>query len=73
MQDRTDAQPSITEQERQALWQLRSRWLGTYHVALVDDVWRAKRYNHVTKVITADSADELGEAIRRDYEAMVRP
>lgn len=54
-----------------ALWQVRSRWLGIYHVALVDDVWRAKRYGDVTHVLTADSADELGEAITRDYEAMV--
>jgi hypothetical protein len=61
----------MTEQERQALWQLRSRWLGIYHVALVDDVWRAKRYNDVTRVLTADSADELSNAIKGDYEAMV--
>ena len=67
MQDRS----GMTEQEQSALWRLRSKWLGIYHVALVDDVWRAKRYNDVTRVLTADSADELGEAIKADYDAMV--
>jgi hypothetical protein len=62
----------MTEQEQRALWQLRSRWLGTYHVAFVDDVWRAKRFGEVTHVITADSADELGEQIKRDYDAVTR-
>ena len=66
-------QQPLTEQEQRDLWRLRSRWLGIYHVAFVDDVWRAKRYSDVTKVITADTADELGEAIERDYAAMVTP
>ena len=64
---------SMTEQEPSALRQLRSTWLGVYHVALNDDVWRAKRYHQVTHVLTADSADELGDAIKRDYDAMVTP
>jgi hypothetical protein len=63
----------MSEQEQQALWRLRSRWLGIYHVALVDDIWRAKRYNQVTHVITADSADELGDMIKADYDAVMRP
>ncbi len=67
MQDRSDP----TEQEQSDLWQLRSRWLGIYHIAFVDDVWRAKRYSQVTRVLTADSADELGDAIKADYDAMV--
>ena len=64
-------QPTLTEQEQRDLWQLRSRWLGIYHVALVDEVWRAKRYGDVRGVLTADSAEELGEAIKADYQAMV--
>ncbi len=68
MQDRSGG---MTEQEQSALRRLRSKWLGVYHVALVDAVWRAKRYHQVTHVITADSADELGEALKRDYDAMV--
>jgi hypothetical protein len=60
----------MSEQEQRDIWQLRSRWLGVYHVALVDDVWRAKRYNDVTKVITADTAGELGDAIQRDYDVL---
>jgi hypothetical protein len=71
--DTSCQQPSLTEQEQRDLWQLRSRWLGVYHVALVDDVWRAKRYNDITKVITAGSADELADAIKRDYDSVVRP
>jgi hypothetical protein len=71
--DTSCQQPTLTEQERQALWQLRSRWLGIYHVALVDDVWRAKRYQDVTHVLTADSADELGDTIKRDYDAVTLP
>lgn len=66
-------EPTLSEQEQRDLRQLRSRWLGVYHVALVDDVWRAKRYSDVTRVLTADSADELADAIKRDYEAMVTP
>lgn len=64
-------QPTLTEQEQRDLQRLRARWLGVYPVALVDDVWRAKRFNDVTSVITADSALELGDAIKRDYDAMV--
>jgi hypothetical protein len=63
----------MTEQEQRDLWQLRSRWLGIYHVAFVDDVWRAKRYHDVTKVLTADSADELGYKIKADYASVVLP
>lgn len=66
-------QPTLTEQEQRELWQLRSRWLGVYRVALVDEVWRAKRYRDVMHVITADTADELADAIKRDYDAMVTP
>jgi hypothetical protein len=32
-----------------------------------DDVWRAKRHHDVTTVITADTAEELGQQIQADY------
>jgi hypothetical protein len=73
MQDRTDRPASMTQQEQSGLWQLRSRWLGIYHVALIDGVWRAKRYHDVTKVLTADSAGELGELIGQDYASAMLP
>jgi len=63
----------MTEQEQSALWRLRSKWLGTYHVALVDDVWRAKRYGDVTHVLTADTAEELGDKIKADYASVMLP
>ena len=57
----------MTEQEQTELWTLRTKWTGAYHIALVDDVWRAKRYRGVTHVLTADTADELGQQISADY------
>jgi hypothetical protein len=57
----------VTEQEMSDLWRLRTKWLGVYHVALVDDVWRAKRHHDVTTVITADTAEDLGQQIQADY------
>ena len=63
----------MSEQEQRDLRLLRSRWLGVYHIALVDDVWRAKRYHNVSHVITADSADELADAITADYDQAMRP
>jgi hypothetical protein len=56
----------VTEQEMNELWRLRTKWLGVYHIALVDDVWRAKRYHDVTSVLTADTAEELGQQISTD-------
>ncbi len=66
-------EPSMTEQEQSDIWRLRTRWLGVYHIALVDGVWRAKRYSQVTHVITADSADDLGAQIKADYDAEMLP
>ena len=57
----------MTEQEYAELWQLRTRWLGVYHVALVHGVWRAKRYHYVADVLTANSVAKLAEQIQRDY------
>jgi hypothetical protein len=57
----------MTEQEMSGLWRLRTKWLGVYHIALADDVWRAKRYHDVTVVLTADTAEELGQQISTDY------
>jgi hypothetical protein len=59
----------MTEQEKSELWKLRAAWLGAYQVSLVDGVWRAKRCDGVTDVLTADSADELAGQIRSDYGA----
>jgi hypothetical protein len=70
MQDRTV--PALTGQESADLGKLRTRWLGIYHVALIDGVWRAKRYSDVTNVITADTAAELGELMTADYKTLAR-
>jgi hypothetical protein len=37
----------MTEEDGRALWTLRSKWLGLYQVslvALVDGIWRARRF-----------------------------
>ena len=60
MQDRSGG---MSQEEQRDLWQLRTRWLNVFHIALVDGLWRAKRYNQVTHVITADSADELSDKL----------
>jgi hypothetical protein len=57
----------VTEQDNAELWRLRMRWLGTYHVALADGVWRAKRYHDVTHVLTASTLAGLAEQIQNDY------
>jgi hypothetical protein len=36
-------------------------------------VWRAKRFNDVTVVITADTAEELAGLIDADYAAWTSP
>jgi len=57
----------MTEEEYTELWQLRTRWLGVYHVALVHGVWRAKRYHDVADGLTAATVAKLAEQIRHDY------
>ncbi len=62
----------MTSEESSDLARMRTRWLGVYHVALIDGVWRAKRYHDVTTVLTADTAAELGELMTADYETLAR-
>jgi hypothetical protein len=59
----------MTEQEYAELWRLRMRWLGIYHVALAEGVWRAKRYRDMTRVLTANTLAGLAEQIQHDYTA----
>jgi hypothetical protein len=58
---------AMTKEESAALAELRAMWQGVYHVAFIDGVWRAKRFNDVTVVITADSAEELNGLSESDY------
>ena len=37
------------------------------------DVWRAKRYDRVTHVLTAEAADELAHKIQSDYDPAAQP
>jgi hypothetical protein len=57
----------MTDQEYAELWRLRMRWLGIYHVALAEGVWRAKRYRDATHVLTANTLAGLAEQIQHDY------
>jgi hypothetical protein len=64
---------AMTEEEAAALAGLRAMWRNAYHVAFIDGVWRAKRFNDVTVVITADTAEELKAIIDADYAAWMSP
>ena len=57
----------MIEQEYAELWRLRMRWLGVYHVALAEGVWRAKRYHDATHVLTASTLAGLAGQIQDDY------
>jgi hypothetical protein len=63
----------MTEEEAASLAELRAMWRNAYHVAFIDEVWRAKRFNDVTVVITADTAEELAGLIDADYAAWTFP
>jgi hypothetical protein len=64
---------AMTSEEAAALAELRATRQGAYHVAFIDGLWRAKRYNDVTVVITADTAEELTVMISADYAAWTSP
>lgn len=59
----------MSQSDATSLWTLRVHWEGRYHIALVDGVWRAKRCNDVTKVLTAGTSTELRTAMQNDYAA----
>jgi hypothetical protein len=64
---------AMTKEEAAALAGLRAMWRYAYHVAFIDGVWRAKRFNDVTVVITADTAEELAGLIESDYASWTSP
>jgi hypothetical protein len=64
---------AMTEEEAAVLAELWAMWRNAYHVAFIDGVWRAKRFNDVTVVITADTAEELAGLIDADYAAWTSP
>jgi len=66
-------QAAMTKEESSALSELRAIWRNAYHVAFIDGVWRAKRFNDVTVIITADTAEELAGLIASDYAAWTSP
>jgi hypothetical protein len=66
-------QAAMTKEEAAALDDLRRIWRGAYHVAFIDGIWRAKRYNDVTVVITAETAEELKAMIDADTAAWRSP
>jgi hypothetical protein len=66
-----DREDCMTDQEQQQLWQLRTKWLGIYAIALSDGVWSARRYDDPVRLLTADTADELDEQISLDYAKVV--
>jgi hypothetical protein len=56
----------MTSEEATALFQLRCLWQDAYHIGF-SDVWSAKRLNHPTTILTADTAAELRGLIQDDY------
>jgi hypothetical protein len=62
----------VTSEEATTLWELRCRWGDAYRVTLADGVWAANRLANSTVVLTADTGEELRQAIRDDYAAWLR-
>jgi hypothetical protein len=62
----------LDQAEQSALWELRTRWLGSYLIRLANNTWSAQRHSDPATVVTADSPEELEDAIRQDYATMSR-
>lgn len=62
----------MNSEDATTLWELRCRWGDTYSVALSNGTWAATRLANTAVVLTADSGEELREAIRTDYAAWLR-
>ena len=59
----------MTGDEATTLFHLRRLWADAYCIAVSDGVWRASRVYDATKMVTADSAQELLIEIQADYSA----
>jgi len=60
----------VNEQDGRALWMLRSKWLGLYQVSLVGGEWRARRYRGDPVLLTANTADQLGQKVQADHDVL---
>jgi hypothetical protein len=58
--------------EATSLFRLRCVWQDTYSIGLADGVWYANRLRDPTKVLTADTAEELGGLLQGDYGVSLR-
>ena len=59
----------LTDVQQSDLFELASSWRGVYAFTVTDGVWIAIPAANRTCVLTADSATELQELVRRDYAA----
>jgi hypothetical protein len=56
----------VTEENSQALWRLRNRWLGTCQISLPHGLSQAIRFGG-HESLTAATAHELGRKVQADY------
>jgi hypothetical protein len=59
----------MSEEDQQALWELRKTWVGLYSVTYTGR-WHARRIGGDDR-ISASTAPELGQRIQADYAAKV--
>lgn len=62
----------MTGEEATSLFRLRCVWQDTYSIGLTDGVWYANRLRDPTKVLTADTAEELSGLLQGDYGVSLR-
>jgi hypothetical protein len=56
--------------EATSLFRLRCVWQDTYSIGLTDGVWCANRLREPTKVLTADTAEELSGLLQSDHGSL---
>ena len=60
----------MTEEDGRNLWRFRSKRLGIYQISLANGVWHAARYHENSAPLTANTAEELGQKIQSDHDAL---
>jgi hypothetical protein len=60
--------PPISREDQSTLNDLNWHWDTAYNIAFDGDIWSASPLNEPTVVLTSDSADELREQMRTDYQ-----
>ena len=64
------AEAGISTADAVALWFLKLKYDGCYHVSLTHGTWRAIRDTDPLAVLTAKSGGQLADKIRSDMEQL---